>query len=103
MVYISDGLSVIESGFSGQNWQHWLLDGEDAPATARVTGYITDADEKGMRVGDLVTLRQWTSFTDQYTRTGPVLAAQLMVVASIAADGSADLTDGTAISVTDTD
>lgn len=103
MVYISDGLSLKESGLSGQRWGEWLLDGEDAPTAARVDGYITDANEKGMRQGDIVTLRQWTSFTNQYTRTGPVLAVQLMVVAQVNDNGSADLTDGTAISVTDTD
>ncbi len=103
MAYISNGLSLIEGSLSGQGWNNWLLDGEDAPTAARAAGYITDAEEKGMRVGDLVTLRQWTAFgPTQYDRTGPVLAVQLMVVASIAANGSADLTDGTAIDVTNT-
>lgn len=103
MAYISEGLSLIESGLSGQSWKEWLLDSEDAASAVRVSGYITDAEQKGMQVGDFVKHRHWTALVDQYTRTGPVIGATLMVVASIAADGSADLTDGTPISVTDTD
>jgi hypothetical protein len=103
MAYISDGLSLRQSGLSGQGYNEWNLDGEDAPATARVSGYITDAAEKGVGVGDLVHLRQWTAYTDQYDRTGPVVAYQLMIVVSLAANGSADLSDGTAIDMTDTD
>lgn len=102
MAYISDGLSLRQSGLSGQGYREWNLDGEDSPTSARAAGYITDAREKGLDVGDLVHLRQWTDYTDQYTFNGPVLAYQLMVVASIAANGSADLTDGTAIDVTNT-
>ena len=103
MVYVPSGLSLIESGLSGQSWNHWLLDTPDAVTAARVDGYITDGQTQGMKVGDLVTLRQWTTFTDQYNRTGPVLAVQLMVVASLStANDSVDLTDGTAVSVVDT-
>lgn len=103
MAYISGGLSLRQAGLSGQGYGEWNLDGEDAPASARVDGYITDATDKGMTVGDLVHLRQWTAYTDQYTRTGPVLAYQLMIVVTINANGSADLSDGTAIDITDTD
>ncbi len=103
MAYISDGLSLRQSGLSGQGYNEWNLDGEDSPAAARVSGYITDGEEKGLQVGDLVQLRQWTAYTDQYTRTGPVLAYQLMIVVSISAAGVVDLSDGTAISLTDTD
>lgn len=103
MAYISGGLSLRQSGLSGQGYNEWNLDGEDAPATARVSGYITDGVDKGLQVGDLVHLRQWTTYTDQYTRTGPVLAYQLMIVVSISAAGVVDLSDGTAISLTDTD
>lgn len=103
MAYISEGLSLKQTGLSGQGYNEWSFDSEDAGSAVRVNGYITDAEQKGLEVGDWVWHRQWTSYTDQYTRTGPVLNANLMVVASINANGSADLTDGTAISVTDTD
>lgn len=102
MVYIPNGLSLRQSGLSNQGYNEWNLDGEDSPTTARAAGYITDAADRGMQVGDLVQLRQYTAYTDQYNRTAPILAYQLMVVASIAANGSADLTDGTAIDVTNT-
>ena len=104
MAYVPNGLSLIESGLSGQSWNHWLLDTPDAVTSARVDGYISDGQSRGMKVGDLVTMRQWTTFTSQYNRAGPVLAVQLMVVASVStSNDSVDLTDGTAVSVTDTD
>ncbi len=103
MAYISGGLSLRQSGLSGQGYSEWNLDGEDAPSAARVSGYITDGVAKGMGVGDLVQLRQFTSYTDQYTNAAPILAYQLMIVVSISAAGVVDLSDGTAISLTDTD
>ena len=104
MVYKPAGLSLFRGSMSGQDYNKWLLDSEDAPATVRVDGYVSDGQARGMRVGDLVELRQWTTFTDQYTKTGPILAFQLLVVLSLATTGDAvDLSDGTAIAVTDTD
>ncbi len=99
MVYNSDFVSLWQSGLSGQRFQTHVYDTTDAITTVRASGYITDAEAKGIQVGDLIHVRQWT--TTEFT--APLIAYQLMIVVSIAADGSADLSDGTPISVTDTD
>lgn len=101
MAYISGGLSVIENTLSGQGNRTWLLQTADTVVTARAANYISDAQDRGMQIGDLVRLVRYTTFTDQYTFTTPILAMQLMVVMSVASTG-ADLSDGTAISVVNT-
>lgn len=74
MAYNSRGLSVAQSGLSGQHYQQWVLDTEDdwGNATTADTilnaNYITDAQERGMQVGDPVFVRRWESYTDPYTR-----------------------------------
>jgi len=71
----------------------WLYDDADAATTVRVTGYITDGDALGMKVGDLVM---------QGDSAGGAVA-HLYTVVSVASGGAADLSDGTAIDETDTD
>ncbi len=71
----------------------WFYDSADAATVVRVDTYISNAQDLGMRVGDIVL---------QSDLAGGTVAHQY-VVAAINADGSADLTDGTAISVTNTD
>jgi hypothetical protein len=73
----------------------WLYASIDAATLVRVAGYITNAASLGMKAGDLV----WQIDTD----ASPI-AAQLMTVNSInATTGAADLTDGTAVTATNTD
>lgn len=67
----------------------WSYQDDDAATVVRVDGYITDAADLGMKVDDIV------------IQTGAV--AHIYVVMTINADGSADLSDGTAIVVTNTD
>ena len=72
----------------------WVYDSPDAATVVRVDGYITDAEDLGMKVGDVV---------HQRDATGATVAHDYVVVA-INANGSADLSDGTATpSLTDTD
>lgn len=73
--------------------QLWFYDSADAATVVRVDTYISDAQDLGMKVGDLVF---------QSDSVGATVSHQY-VVAAINADGSADLTDGTAIDVTNTD
>lgn len=61
MAYNPRGLSSVESGLSGQRWSNWLLGGTDTPTQATAAGYIADASDRGLRIGDLVTIRQWTA------------------------------------------
>ena len=71
----------------------WIYDSADAATVVRVTGYITNGYDLGMKVGDIV---------DQIDSAGATVAYRY-VVKSVAVDGAADLSDGTAVVVTDTD
>ena len=72
----------------------WWYTSTDAPAVVRVTGYISNGDDLGMKVGDMV--------MGVDSDASPI-ALQLYIVTSVAAGGAADLSDGTAITATDTD
>lgn len=101
MAYAPSELRLIVGGamsnLSGPNV--WSLDSVDALATVDGAGYISDATARGVRVGDVVLVRVWTSLTAKTTLS----AISFMAVASISGAGAANLTDGTAISVTNTD
>lgn len=70
----------------------WIYDSTDALTAVRVTGYFTNAKSLGMKKGDVVLV------TNQATPT-----AAFVPVIAINANGSADLSDGTALTVTNTD
>lgn len=101
MVYIPEGLSTLTPTLSNGGPSHHILQGTDATTVVRGAGYISDATARGIKVGDLVFYTQWTTFTDQYNFTAPILASHIFLVLSITA-GAADLSDGLAIPVTNT-
>lgn len=71
----------------------WKFTGTDAVATVQVDGYISNAEDLGMKVGDLV----------EYYDSNLKITSTL-VVDAINANGSADLADPTTIgSTTDSD
>ncbi|BES72165.1 hypothetical protein RE428_31830 [Marinobacter nanhaiticus D15-8W] len=72
--------------------RHWQYVSTDAVTDVRVDGYFTNAEELGMKVNDIVTVID-SDGND----------ADVCIVLAINADGSADLSDGTAISETNTD
>lgn len=77
-------------GNSGQ--AEWALSGTDALTVVDTTGYISNAKSLGMKAGDLVTYRKTdTNATSKH------------IVLTINADGSADLSDGTVFTLTNTD
>lgn len=72
----------------------WIYDSADADTVVRVDGYITDGADLGMAIGDVV---------HQRDTTGATVAHDYVVVA-VNANGSVDLSNGTATPVlTDTD
>lgn len=71
----------------------WVYNSTDAATAVRVAGYITNADALGMKIGDLVF---------QIDATGGTVG-HIYQVNSVTSGGAADLTDGTAITATDTD
>ena len=70
----------------------WMYVSTDAATVVRVDGYITNGDDLGMKIGDLV-----------FQSSADASVAHIYVVKSVTAGGAADLSDGTAIVVTDTD
>jgi hypothetical protein len=68
----------------------WALDGSDAFSVVAASGYISNAKDLGMKVGDVVRYRQNT--------TPPTITTGY--VAAITAAGASDLTDGTALAAT---
>lgn len=103
MAYNTNGLSLKSSGLSGQGFNDWQLDTTDVLATVNTSGYITDAEERGMQAGDRVEVRRWTAVATNGTVTAPPLALSITMVQVINADGSADLLDGTDIASADAD
>lgn len=83
-------MMVASTGTDTASW--WSYYSTDAATAVRVTGYITDGDDLGMKVGDLV-----------FQSSSDASVAHIYTVVSVAAGGAADLSDGTAIVVTDTD
>lgn len=74
---------LIATGLAGRG-NIWQYRSTDAAATVDGAGYITNASDLGMKAGDIV-------FVTDTDATPPALT--LHAVASIAANGSADLTD----------
>lgn len=95
MTYSVDNPPALVNQMVGKNGgSTWLYDSADAATTVRVTGYITNGEDLGMKVGDQV----------QQIDSAGATVAHLYTVKSIhATNGSVDLTDGLAIPVTDSD
>lgn len=91
----------------------WVLDGVDAVASVDTAGFISDAHEKGMQKGDLIIYRRWTTTVPAATSevrsaagsANILLGMHLFPVMGITTtgDGTADLADGLAITLTNTD
>lgn len=82
---------LVSQPIAGQ--REWQLVTTDASATVRVTGYISNADDLGMKVNDLVTL---------FDTTNGIVST--LKVASVTAGGAANLADATVVgSATNTD
>lgn len=73
--------------------RRWLYTSADAIATVNTTGYFTNGYTLGMRVGDTVEVRD----------TATPTTSLCTVIDVNATTGVADISDGTAISQTDSD
>jgi hypothetical protein len=100
MAYTPNELRLIVGGnmsnLSGVNI--WSYDTTDAVTVVDTAGYISDATARGMKIGDLVLVRVFSSLATKTTISG----FQQMWVISITS-GAANLTDGSAIAATNTD
>lgn len=82
---------LVAEGIGGKGSQ-WFYSSTDAIATVNTSGYITNGDALGMKVGDTVIVVDTTTPT-----------TSLCVVADVTAGGQADLSDGTAVTRVDGD
>jgi len=78
--------AVVSQGVTNSVPRIWHLYGTDAVATVQVSGYISNADDLGMKAGDLVI----------YIDTDTFLTSSLYVK-TVTAGGAADLADPTTI------
>lgn len=95
MAYSTDAPPALIAQRVGANGGSiWWYTSTDAPAVVRVAGYISNGDALGMKAGDIV--------MGVDSDASPI-ALQLYIVTSVTAGGAADLSDGTAVTATDTD
>ena len=92
MAYSTSSPPVCVTATIGNQGQaFWFLQGADASATVRVTGYITNGGDLGMKVGDLVF----------YYDTNLGITSTLNVATvSATAPGAVDLQDATVVGST---
>lgn len=93
MAYATTNPPRLISQSVGAEGSIWLYKSTDAATAVRVDGYISNGWDLGMKAGDLVIMVD--------TDASPI-AMQLMIVTSASTAG-VDLSDGTAVTATDTD
>ncbi|RVG08540.1 hypothetical protein [Sinorhizobium meliloti] len=101
MAYVASGLKLLNGGLSNSSMNVWLLDSTDAIATVNTSNYISDGVTRGMAQGDLVWVRTRASLP-----AGAVSAVHICFVLDVGTgtDGfGVDVTDGLAVTATDTD
>lgn len=79
-------------GVGGGTPSIWVYDSADAATTVRGASYISNGDELGMKKGDIV----------MQSDSAGASVAHIYVVSSVTSGGAADLSDGTAITTTNT-
>ncbi len=82
---------LIAQGIGGAG-KFWHYESADPIATVNTTAYFTNGYQLGMRVGDTVLIRDTATPTSSWA-----------TVVDVTTNGQADVSDGTAISQTDSD
>lgn len=102
MAYDSSGFRLLTDALSGaQGPKQWVLDTTDAIATVNTSNYVSDGYKKGARQGDLVIVRTKASLPGGATSA---VHHCWVIDEATGADGMGiDLTDGLAVTATDTD
>lgn len=91
MAYATSGLTLISQGLTGPRL--WRYESADARTVVDAAGYISDADDRGVQVGDLIFV---------YDNDASPVVISSHVVVSITA-GAADLDDGVLLTGADSD
>lgn len=101
MAYDPNGLYLVRDAFSKAGLKEWELHTTDAIATVNTSDYISDGVRRGMEQGDRVRVVTRSSLP-----TGDVTAQNECWVINVGTGSAAegvDLTDGLAVTATDTD
>ena len=101
MAYDTTGFNLLIGGLSGTDNNIWVLNTTDAIATVNTSDYISDGVTRGAKQGDTVLVKTRASLP-----RGAVTAQHwAFIIDSGTGSGSlgVDLTDGLAITATDTD
>lgn len=102
MAYASANFKLALGGLSGvAQMQIWALDTVDAITDVNTSNYVSDGFKKGAREGDIVFVRIWDTIG-----TGDVSAVHIcwVIDTETGTDKQGiDLTDGLAVTATDTD
>lgn len=101
MAYDPTGLQLITAGMSNTNNNQWILNSTDPIATVNTSNYISDGGTRGMKQGDAVTVVTRASLP-----MGAVTARNFCFVLDVGTGTDTkgvDLTDGLAVTATDTD
>lgn len=101
MAYDPEHLQLVVPGLSGTDNKIWALNTTDAIATVNTSDYISDGVNRGMMQGELVYVKTRASLP-----RGAVSSVTLCWVIDTGTGSDAqgvDLTDGLAVTATDTD
>lgn len=81
MTYVPANLELQITGKGPTGKQQWVLSGTDAVATVRGAGFISDAQIKGMRVGDVLVYQDTTTPLTSFSRVTVVASTGATLVA----------------------
>ena len=79
MAYVTANLNVLVPRMGQDGNALWILEGTDVHTDVDAAGFITDGDDKGMRVGDILI----------YRKTSATIGATLHSVETVTAGGAA--------------
>jgi len=111
MAYVPANLVLMSQSGGPVGRKFWTYDTVDGTTDVDIAGYISDAKERGMEKGDMVHVVCWTTATPTTTAEKQTAAATANVVADaswyivmgISTAGAADLSNETAITITNSD
>lgn len=108
MAYTPATLGMVAHSGGPLGMTIWVYDTVDVNSTVYAAGYISDGLERGMQKGDILYCRIWTTASPTETSemvtaaaTANILTAVYThVVLGLSTAGAADLTNGVAITLT---
>lgn len=105
MTYVSENLKMTKQ-FGIFNNHEWAYDGLDDAAGVNSSGFFSDGADRGMQIGDRVLCTQWTTAVPTGGHPAPtdVIASRFWVeVVQVSAAGVVDVSNGDALTLTDSD